>query len=371
MTATPAPAQHAPVRAQVWHGGPDFALTEVPLPELAPGEAVAAVELATVCGSDRHTVSGRRAGACPSILGHEAVGRLVASHPAGVRDVHGDQLVPGDRLVWGVTASCGRCDRCRGGLTAKCRALLKTGHEPLEGPWPLSGGYATHIHLRQGLALVRVPETVSDAAAAVAACAGATVMACLEAAAAHQDLTGRRVLINGAGMLGLFACATARHHGAAVVEIRDTSPHRVATALGFGATHGTVVPAEGACENDATGLFDVAIELSGAMSGVRSCLADLDVGGRLVLAGSVAPAGTLELDPERIVRSWQSITGVHNYEPRHLQQAVDFLEHTHDTYAWDTVIAAPVPLAGLPGLLTGPETDPGILRRSIAPAPSR
>lgn len=358
--------------ALVWHGDDEFRRTPMPAPELGPGEALAAVELATVCGSDRHTVSGRRPGPCPSILGHEAVGRLVAVHDGGATDVQGRPLSVGDRVVWSVAASCGRCDRCRRGLTAKCLVLLKTGHEPLDGPWPLSGDFATHVHLRRGLGLVRVPDSVPDGAAAVAACAGATVMACVEAAGPVEALRGRRVLVSGAGMLGLFACAILHDLGAAEIEVRDVHPDRLATALDFGATRAVRVGEQAPVSTTEPGeetepRFDLAVELSGAPSSVRACLAALDLGGRLVLAGSVTPGPDLTVSPERIVRSWLSITGVHNYEPRHLQQAVDFLARAAGRYDWAAVIADPLPLSALPDLLLGPEPEPTILRRAVRP----
>lgn len=358
--------------AMVWHGGDAFRRTPMPVPELGPGEALAVVDLATVCGSDRHTVSGRRPGACPSILGHEAVGRLVAVHEHGAVDVQGRRLSVGDRVVWSVAASCGQCDRCRRGLTAKCRVLLKTGHEPLDGPWTLSGDFATHVHLLRGLSIARVPSSVPDGAAAVAACAGATVMACMEAGGPPEALRDRRVLVSGAGMLGLFACAILEELGAAEIEIRDVHPDRLATALDFGATRAVQVGGPDPAPSwdpgeQSEARFDLALELSGAPSSVRACLEALDLGGRLVLAGSVAPGPELSLSPERIVRSWLSIAGVHNYEPRHLQQAVDFLERTAGRFDWSAVIAEPLPLAQLPELLLSPEPVPTILRRAVRP----
>ena len=52
----------------------------LPLPDsLAPGEVLVEIGLATICGSDLHTLSGLRTEPTPLILGHEAVGRIVAS----------------------------------------------------------------------------------------------------------------------------------------------------------------------------------------------------------------------------------------------------------------------------------------------------
>lgn len=336
------------LEAQLWTGGRDFESRALDVPDLAPGEALAKIDLATVCGSDIHTVSGRRPGPSPSILGHEAVGRIVATGPGGVRDFQGRELGLGDRVIWSVTVSCGRCDRCAAGRSAKCRTLLKTGHEPLDGPWGLSGGYASHIHLPRGITLVSVPEETSDAAAAPAACATATVMAVLEAAG---ELGGQRVLVSGAGMLGIVACAVARRRGAASVEVSDLNTERLELAREFGATTtrwAHEVPA-------VAGAYDVAVELSGAQPAVRFALDSLDTGGRLVLAGSVSPGPAVELDPERMVRSLLSVTGVHNYEPRHLQEAMDFLAETRNTHDWESLVARPRPMAELGSLMAPPQ----------------
>jgi threonine 3-dehydrogenase len=342
--------------ALVWLGGPDFELRSLPIPEPGVGDVVVEVDLATVCGSDLHTVSGRRSGPHPGVLGHEAVGRVRRLGPGGRHDHRGDPLQLGDRVVWGVTDSCGRCDRCRAGRSAKCRELRKVGHEPLNGPWPLSGGYATHVVVPAGVAVVRVPAHVPDAAAAVAACALATVMACVEACG---EVEGRSFLVSGLGMLGLSACAVLADRGAARIVGIDPDPSRRATSLRMGA-HEAVGPGE----LDGRPA-DGALELSGAPSAVAAMVASVDVGGRVVLAGSVAPAGLVEVDPERIVRGHLSIVGVHNYEPTHLVQAVDVLATAGRGAQFARLVAAPVPLSGLPSLLVAP--GGASLRGSVDP----
>lgn len=340
-----------PISAQVWTAGEGFALVGFGC-EIAGGRPLVALDLASVCGSDAHTVLGRRSAPSPSILGHEAVGRLV-SDVTGLHDVTGRALADGDRVVWTVTATCGVCDRCARGLTAKCRHVLKTGHEPLTGPWPLSGGYASHLALHPGLALVHVPDTVPDGAAAMASCALATVMACREAS---SPWASKRVLVIGAGMLGLCAIAVAQSDGAGCIAALDASPSRTELARRHGAD---------AMEAEATmGGFDVVVELSGSQDGVRQALAAADLGATIVLAGSVTPVGHIGVDPEKIVRSWLTIRGVHNYEPRHLAEAIEFLARPGaPTFA--DVITPPVALADLPTLF-GP-SEPGVLRRTVTP----
>ncbi|WP_166908410.1 zinc-binding dehydrogenase [Mycobacterium sp. DL440] len=327
--------------AAVWTGsGVD--VRTVPVPELGTGEVLVRVRLATVCGSDLHTVMGRRSAACPSVLGHEAVGEIVATGP-------GADVRVGQRVIWSVTVACGSCRRCRAGLSAKCLSVRKVGHEPFDGDWPLSGSYAAHVVLPRGTTIAVVPETLSDPVAAPAACATATVMATLEAAG---ELAGRRVLINGAGMLGLTAVAACAAAGAAV-QVVDRNADRMALVPRFGGH---------ASDGDPV---DVAIDYTGSSAAVTDALGRLDIGSTLVLAGSVTPGPPLAVDPETVVRQWLTITGVHNYEPRHLHRAVDFLDRTRERFPWDALVVAPVPLKQIASALNPP--PPGKLRTAVCP----
>lgn len=327
-------------RAAVWTGS-GVEIRKLDLPDLEAGETLVRVLLATVCGSDLHTVSGRRPAPCPSILGHEAIGEVVVAG-AGV------SVRAGDRIVWAVTVACGQCARCRTGFTAKCEFVRKFGHEPFDGDWPLSGAYAEYVVLPPNTTIARVPDTLTDAVAAPAACATATVMATLDAA---ETITGR-VLIYGAGMLGITAAAACAEAGAEVY-IDDLDPVRLELARKFGAT-----PDNGA-------QVDLVFDFSGSACAITGALDRLDIGGTLVLAGSVAPGPHIGIDPENVVRRWQTITGVHNYEPRHLTQAVEFLHRTRAAYPWSSVVAPPVELDKLASQFTA--TPPGILRMSCRP----
>ncbi|WP_257162438.1 zinc-binding dehydrogenase [Corynebacterium cystitidis] len=313
-------------RALVWHGNQDFELVRVPVPELGPDELIVEMSAASICGSDRHTVSGSRSAPRPSILGHEGVGTVIESRRDGFE--------PGQRVVFSVAAVCGRCDNCQRGLSAKCRSVAKAGHERFDGPWPLSGTFATHMHVVKGQKVSVVPDTVSDAVAATAGCAVATVMAVMEAAG---PVAGRTVLVNGVGMLGLVAVAEARRQGAA--EVIGCDPGEVSRKIATGVAD-RLAPT-------AVGLHaDVVLELSGVRRGVIDALGTLNVGGTAVLAGSVIPTAEVPLDPEWIVRGWRTVTGVHNYEPHHLDQAVEFLAEVD--LPWDDILASPIILEELP-----------------------
>ncbi|OBJ75377.1 zinc-binding dehydrogenase [Mycobacterium colombiense] len=340
--------------AAVWRGGTDVAVESVTVPPLGPGDALVRVRLATVCGSDRHTVSGRRQQPCPSILGHETVGEIVTLGTGQPRAVDGRPLRVGQRVIWSVTWPCGSCDRCLAGVTAKCRVVRKAGHEALDSDWGLSGGYAQHVLLPRGLP-VAVIDDLTDSVAAPASCATATVMAVLERAG---KLAGRRVAVLGAGMLGLTAIAAAVCAGASAVTAVDPDAARRQLARRFGAT--AVRDSVGGAEAS-----DILLEFSGVPDALEDGLAALDGQGIAVLAGSVAPNAAVAVDAESVVRRQLSILGVHNYEPRHLAAALTFLHRTCERFPWHELVADPGSLDDLGPLLASPAGP--VPRYSIAP----
>lgn len=354
------------VRALVWTGGSRFDLRRLPRPVPGPGELLVRVTTAAICGSDRHTVQGRRPAPCPGVLGHEGVGVVVDSGPTSagapppeLLDLDGAPVRRGDRIVWSVVSACGDCDRCRAGHSAKCRALRKAGHESINGSWPLSGSYASHVLLPAGHHVVRVPDAVAEGPAAIAACAGATVMASLPAA---SPLRGARVLISGVGMLGLLAIAAVRADGASQVHAIDPSCARRELAVRAGADS-VSAPGDGACEQ--SDAVDVALEFSGAAAGVRTVLDALDVGGTAVLAGSVFPGPTVPLDPERLVRGRRTVTGMHNYEPQHLARAIALLASAPGReLPWDQLLGDPLRLDEVAAAFATPTAH---LRTLVAP----
>jgi len=78
-----------------------FELADLPLPKCGPGDVLVEISLATICASDLHTADGRRIEPCPSVLGHEGVGRVVA---LGEKR---DRALLGQRVTWTIADSCG------------------------------------------------------------------------------------------------------------------------------------------------------------------------------------------------------------------------------------------------------------------------
>jgi threonine dehydrogenase-like Zn-dependent dehydrogenase len=225
MTSDKEPRSSAIV--QVFDGpGQPLRLERWPLPDtLAPGEVLVRIELATICLSDLHTVSGRRTEPTPSILGHEAVGRVLRVG-GGRRG-----LEPGDRVTWSIADSCGVCVFCTvHGLPQKCRSLFKYGHAATHDGTGLNGCYASHIVLRKGTHMVKVPNRLPDGVVAPANCALATAVN----AVSHLPDSCQTVVIQGCGLVGLYACALLSDRGVPHVFCVDVLEQRLARVRAFG-----------------------------------------------------------------------------------------------------------------------------------------
>lgn len=320
-----------------------LSLQRFAVPEPRGGEVLVRVLGCTLCGSDLHTVAGRRAVAVPTVLGHEIVGEVVAFGPAASHaDWTGQALQVGDRVTWAVVAACGKCFFCTHDLWPKCTAATKYGHEALAPGRELLGGLAGHILLAEGTATVKLPNELPLGVACPANCATATVAAALEAAGEVRDAT---VCVLGAGLLGLTACAMARERGAIVVAVEWLAERR-ARAERFGAHH-AVAPEELATVleklTDGRGA-DVLIELTGSTAALEAAWPRVRIGGTFVLVGAVFPGPLLFVSPVQIVRRWLTIRGVHNYSPRHLVEAVRFLASAHERYPFAELVSDWLPL---------------------------
>lgn len=317
-------------RLQLFQGpGQPFQMGSAPLPgELQDGEVLVEISLATICGSDLHTTEGRRSAPTPCVLGHEAVGHVVISER--------DDITVRQRVTWTLADSCGHCAPCtRWHLPQKCEHLFKYGHAALSDGSGLNGCYASHIVLRPGTQILPVPEVLSDAVAAPANCALATIVNALETLPDPCD----RALVQGGGLLGIYACAWLRHRGVREVFCTDLSPQRLALVAEFGGVpvpHGTKMPE-----------VDLVLEVTGSAAVVPDGIKALRPGGHYVWGGMVHPETKLDLTGEAVLRKCLTLRGVHNYAPEHLAAGLDFLAANHTRLPFEKLTSPALPLEQL------------------------
>jgi threonine dehydrogenase-like Zn-dependent dehydrogenase len=198
----------------------------------------------------------------------------------------------------------------------------------------------------------------------------ATMVSVTEAAAI---VMGDTVVIQGLGLLGLYGVALARSRGARLVIGLDAVPGRREAAQRFGAdltidvgraTEDEVVKAvRQACKPDGA---DAVIEVCGVPDVIPSGLRMLRTGGRYVLGGLVNPHAHVTIDANVVVRQWVTLRGIHNYHPRHLVQALDFVMAHRDRFPFRDIVDSRFGLTDL-GVAFQKAAERSVLRAAIVP----
>lgn len=329
--------------AAVLHGIRDIRIEDKPEPEPQQGEVVVAVQAVGICGSDVHYYEHGSIGDfvvnAPMVIGHEAAGTIVEVG-AGVDPARVGELVALEPGVPDFT-----CEQCLHGRYNLCPNVRF-----FETP-PVDGAIVRRVALPAGFAH-RVPEGLSAEQAAMAEPVSVGVWACRKA----RVTVGDRVLITGAGPIGLFAAQVARGFGAQEVAVTDTNAFRLAVAerLGFSAYDATgAIPGE----------YDVLLECSGAAPALADGLRRLAPAGRAVLVGMGATAVSIEVP---VVQSRElTISGIFRYAntyPEALQLIASGQVQT------DAVITHRFPLADTGEALTLARREPRALKAVVEPA---
>ncbi|AYY11681.1 NAD(P)-dependent alcohol dehydrogenase [Actinobacteria bacterium YIM 96077] len=294
----PAPARALPerMRASVLTGRLELGVEERPVPAPSPGDVLINVEAVGVCGSDVHYYREGRLGdfvvEAPLILGHEASGRIAGVGP-GV-----DASRIGQRVAIEPQRPCHTCWQCLSGRYNLCPRM-----EFYATP-PIDGAFAEYV-TAPALFAHAVPDGITAEAAALLEPLSVAI-----ASARKAGVTpGARVLIAGAGPIGVITAQTARAFGAREVIITDPVAPRRDRAKRYGATTAIDPTAE-----DITGLglaVDAFIEASGAPSAVMSGIRCVRPAGTAVLVGLgeaelVLPVSTIQ---DREI----TVTGVFRY----------------------------------------------------------
>jgi len=227
---------------------------DVAMPVPAEGEALIAVGLAGVCGTDLELLRGYAA--FTGVPGHEFVGHVV--------DAPGASNWVGRRVVGEINVRCGTCRDCRAGRGNHCERRRVLG---IRG---LHGALAEHLILPVAN-LHALPEGVSDESAVFAE----PLAAALAIQAQVAINRGDRVLVVGAGRLGQLIARTLRTTGCELqVVARHPRQRELLAACGV----------EHISEDDvAHAAYDVTIEASGAESGFALARWALRPRGTLVL----------------------------------------------------------------------------------------
>ena len=273
------------MKAAVYLGPQRIETREVPDPVPAEDQVRIRVLLAGICGSDHGLYHGKIKAVPPMIPGHEAVGQIDALGP-GVT-----HLKLGQRVTIQPNFGCRNCALCHAGRDNVCHGKVRLGVDtdgvfaeqvvvPAHYVWPLPDG------LDDPVAVFCEPLAVA-----------------VHGARRVQPAKGERVLILGAGVIGLLCLQLAVAEGALVMAV-DLSDARLATARRLGAEAVCNPTRDPALTQDR---FDVVCETSGIPPGLAMATELAAPGGRISVFG--LPPTAHPVSSVRIVRKELQIFG--------------------------------------------------------------
>ena len=313
-----------------------FEMEDVKVPALKEGEILVRNEYTTLCRSDLYTFSGKRTEKTPTILGHEIVGVIEEMGPgAPERDTRDDALAVGDRITWAIYAANPDSTMARRGIPQKGKDLFKYGHEQIKPQSHLHGGLSEYCILRPYTPILKLREDMPLPVIALVNCSVATVAGSLRLTGEIKD---RNVMVTGAGMLGIIACAMCKSRSARRIIAVDISEERLAMAKRFGVDDTILVKPNGPTLKDQVATLlgedslDAALDYSGVPETMEASLAALGIGGTAVWVGACFPQRDLAVSAEHTVRNLQVIKGLHNYNQEDFVAAVEFMEQHHKDY---------------------------------------
>ena len=217
----------------------ELTLVEKQVPTPGSAEVLVRIDAVAICATDLEVI----AHGPPALIeggqpfnkewtpGHEYMGTIAALGP----DV--DEWAVGDRVAVEIHNGCGRCKRCRSGMYTSCTNYGANypgndkGHRA--NGFTTQGGFAEYAinHINT---LVRVPDDMSNAEAALAVTAGTSMYGFTELGGL---LSGESVVVVGPGPIGLLAVAVAKALGASPVILAGTRENRNEIGRKLGADH--------------------------------------------------------------------------------------------------------------------------------------
>ncbi len=280
------------MKALVWHGDRRIDYEDAPEPEAGEADVVLDVEFAGICGSDLHGYRGHPGPRVPPlVLGHEAVGR-----------------VDGERYVLYPLAGCGDCTRCVAGEDNLCAS------------WRLIGMHRAGVFAERVLVPRRSLVTVPDGLDPRRAVLTEPLACCVGALAAHDVRPGTRVVVLGAGPIGLLTVFLAARAGATVRAV-DPVPERLELARRLGAT-------------DFDGPADLAVDAAGFAQTWRDAVDAVANGGDVVVLGLGDAEATFPM--ALVVRRAINVRGRFAYSRAEFARALDILAEGDLDLDWVT-----------------------------------
>ena len=263
------------------HGKENIVLEPLPVIEPKPDEVLIRLGAGGICGSDLHYYFEGRVGNFvvkePLTPGHEASGVLEAVGS----NVHG--LAAGMKVAINPSHPCGRCPACRSGRENLCARMFFLGSASV---FPHAQGMFSDQFILGAQQVIPVDTDISLGELAFAEPFAVGLHAVQRAGG---NLSGKRVLVTGAGTIGSLCALAAKLAGAAEVTVCDVLDRPLTVAKQVGADH--VFRSDQTDMKDHASRFDIALEAAGHPRALLSCLEAVKRGGVIVQVGTLPHDG--------------------------------------------------------------------------------
>lgn len=292
VAPTSAPRATTTMRRALAEPRGDVRLEAAPVPAAGPGQVLVRSTLVGICGSDIHALAGHHPFLTGAYVpGHEATG-VVAGEGEGA-----GRFQVGQRVILKPNVACGVCLNCHAGRDNACETLTWIGCDPSRH-W--SGAMADYFVAPEGN-LFAVPDEVDDATAALVECLATPVHAVRIAG----DVSGARVVVLGAGTIGLLAVVAALRAGARTVVVTDLDQGKLDRAVRVGA-HGAVPASTPDFDAEVTsalgGSADVVLDCVASERSLAQAVGLLRRAGTLVIVGVPPRPAALPLP---VIQDWE------------------------------------------------------------------
>lgn len=271
------------------------AMYEIEEPEVSEGWALVKVLKASICGTDVHIYQwnewSQKRMKPPVTIGHEFVGKVLKVNKGTGRVQEGDIVSAESHVV------CHVCRMCRRNMYHACENTRIMGVH-------MDGAFAEYIAIPEEN-LVKLPASVPLEAGSVLEPFGNAVHT-----VQSVDVRGKRVVVTGAGPIGVMAIPVAKALGAVEIIATDLSDYRLKLASDVGAD--VVINVK---EQDPVkivqnmGGADVVLEMSGSEKALNQGLEMIVAGGEMAILG--LPDNRVSLDlANNVVSKGITIRGI-------------------------------------------------------------
>ncbi len=330
---------------------------EFPYPDLEEGAMIIQVEMAGICGTDKHTYKGEmvlyagteaeQRGVFPCVKGHEVVGRI-AEINGSCLDADGRPLNVGDRVTVCPNIICKTCWYCRHVFGWPYCANNRTYgvYFPSDEPPHITGGWAEYMYIFPGSFVYKVPEEMP---LEMAVNVELMVVTCnVDRAKGYMEFASRgfglmdTVLVQGVGAMGLAHMIKARVLGAGDIIAVDVSDFRLDLARRFGADHTLNVRNTSVKERidfvksltEGRGA-DVVIETTGTPDVLAEGLDLLRRGGTYLEASNFVDAGEATINVHRHLAAKNVLLiGSTNHPNTEYERTMKMMMRHRDNFPW-------------------------------------